>query len=82
MANRNIQLLPAAEFLKTLDASTETCASLLGVKAPTVKIPPNIKAYMRTLAKLNDFWAKNRSTYTALVEAAATSTPKRQSAGA
>ncbi|MES2137024.1 MAG: hypothetical protein V4502_08200 [Pseudomonadota bacterium] len=81
--NRKTQIGPlpsVAEYLKSGETFAEQCQSLAAVKSTTVRIPPAIRAQMRALPRLLAFWTQNRSTYTALVEAA--SIPKTRTAGA
>lgn len=70
-SKQNIQLPAASEFLKALDTAAENCNDLLQVKGPTAKIiPMGVRNNMRVLIRVQQFWAKNRAAYTALVEAA------------
>lgn len=73
----------AAEFCKNLDTVTEQSRALTGIKSQTVRIPPAIRTQMRGLARLSEWWAKNRAAYTGLVEASQqTGGAKSQRAGA
>ncbi|MES2136630.1 MAG: hypothetical protein V4502_06170 [Pseudomonadota bacterium] len=82
--NRKTQVGPlpsVSDYLKNGETFAEQCASLAAIKSSTVRIPTAIRAQMRALPRLLTFWATNRSSYSALVEAAQTSS-KAQRAGA
>lgn len=79
------QIPAIAAFLTSLANTTEACGALVAVKGPAAKIiPAAIRTQMRTLTRLNEYWAANKAAYNALLEAsqATNGGTKAQRAGA
>lgn len=82
---RASQIPAIGSFLTSLATTTETCGALIAVKGPAGKIiPAAIRTQMRTLTRLNEYWAANKAAYNALLEAsqATNGGTKAQRAGA
>lgn len=81
--NRKTVQLPAiGEFLRTLDSARDMCGTLDTIKSATVRVPPGIRALMRSQGTLAKFWAENRALYGVLAEQQTTGAKRAAGAGA